>query len=204
MELLLRAPHDEALLWQVQAAHGCGNARELAQIAANLLEAEVARDRALGVTLLAFQGDQTALSSLNERRSSDASFWIRDYAAWAWEVCALEHACRERYREALTSASLAELSCVLAEISPALSPMALAWRDEIEREEGWESEDRRTRTYLDLFWYHWTNGSSKRRDVEVMQRKLRNYCRGETLKTGVTDHLAPWWVISNEGGNQGV
>lgn len=193
LRLLHEAPHDEALLWQVQAAHGRDNQAEIGLIAKEALKSPIARDRALGASLLAFQGDENALHLLHSSRESDSSFWVREHAAWAWDVCASEHACRRRYNELLEAVSLAELSCGLAELRPALSPMACAWRCALERKRPGSITDPQQRVYLELFWYHSEGRRTRMENVEMGRRKLSEHCRGERLRRGVSDHIVPWW-----------
>jgi hypothetical protein len=194
-ERLLRAPHDEALLWHSLAAQRAGNARELAALAAGFLSSTAARERALGVTLLAFQGDETSHETLRQLEEHDASFWVREHARWAAEVCATESACRTRYREVVAAESLEILAAGLAEMRMALSPLAHAWRGEIERAAPQLTQDRRRHAYLRLFWYHWGNTSSRQKDIKLVGRELQKFCCGERLNDGVTSRMAPWWTL---------
>jgi hypothetical protein len=192
--LILEAKNDEMLLWQAIAAQARGNGRELEGLAHEFLRAETAKDRALGITLLAFSYDDST-SRLQDSITSDSSFWVRDHAEWGLQVRATEQSCEAKYREVLSSQSLPEMSAALAELMPALTPMSQAWYPMIEQEFGWPKGDRRMEVYLGSFWYHWNSLRSHREDVSICGRKLREYCRGERLKDGLTTRQAPWWSL---------
>ena len=108
--LLLAAPNDEEILWHVLAAHFSGNGAIIASLATDWLHDKGARERALGVTLLAFHGDAKRLPELATLSKGDPSFWVREHARWAWDVCSSESAARQRYSELLTAGSLEEVA----------------------------------------------------------------------------------------------
>ena len=195
--LLLQAPHDEELFWHALAAEACDNSSSLTSLAREWIAGESAALRALGVSLLAAQGNSASRDHLTRLRDGDPSYWIREHAAWAWEVCSSEIACRHRYREILSSNSLNGAAAGLAEIRSALTPMAYAWHSQLDAD--FVSQmDRRLRGYLKLFWYHWGNTSSRKDNIEVCGRKLWQHCRGEHLKDGITSKMAPWWQIDDK------
>jgi hypothetical protein len=194
-QLLWEASDDEALMWHAVAAHAGGNDAEVAEFATECLAAETARDRALGVTLLAFQDDAVSGGVLAQRKDSDPNFWIREHASWCVEVWATERACRQRYREVLKVRTLPELATGIAELAEAFSPITRAWRASMEKEASWPCDDRRMNAYLDSFWYHWNNTSSHKENVAICGRKLREHCRGERLKDGITSRQSPWWRL---------
>ena len=191
-EMLETVASDEAILWQALAAHAGGNEGEITALADARLAKPSARERALGVSLLAFQGNADANARLQNLLATDPSFWVREHAQWAQEVCLAELACRERYRTALGAGTLDEAALALAEIRAAASPMAYAWRGQIERSVAW-TPDKRTRAYFDLFWYHWGNTSTRKRDIRLGGRELPKYCRGDRMDEGVSSRQAPWW-----------
>jgi hypothetical protein len=194
-QLLVEAPNDEVLFWHVAAAHARENTVQITRLADEWLAQPVARDRVLGITLLAFLGDTDSVAKLSESSKSDASFWGREHAAWAADVCALELACKQRYRETLQSSSLTELARGLAELRSACSPMAQVWRHSIEHKVGWPLKDSRMRGYLELFWYHWGNTSSRKENFGILGRNLRGHCRGEHLDEGLASRQSPWWRL---------
>jgi hypothetical protein len=173
------------------------NQRELVRVATEFLAAETARDRALGETLLAFQGDLASEAKLAQCVDSDASFWVREHAKWCSDVCAAERACMQRYREILSSGSLHELAVGLAELGPALTHMSRSWRSVIEKDMHWPHSDRRMVIYLQNFWWRWKRTNSNTENTEVCNRRLRHYCRGERLKEGLTNRQAPWWKLDD-------
>lgn len=193
-KMLCEAPHDEELLWHALAAEACDNSPALVALAIEWASERSAAQRALAVSLLAFQGDDASRDRLANLRDSDPSYWIREHATWAWEVCSTEIACRRRYREILQTRSLDEIAAGLAEIRMALSPIVYAWHSPIDAELI-PKEDRRVWGYVKLFWYHWGNTSSRKENIKLCGRKLQQHCRGENLKDGVTSKMAPWWNI---------
>lgn len=194
-ESLLNAPNDEVILGYATVAWACDNIASLSAMAQEFVQSAAARERALGVTLLAYIGDTHSLSSLQNLHQSDLSFWIREHAGWAAEICAAELACRERYAQIIAMTSLENVSAGLAEICGALSPMALAWHWTIEKNAAPQCDNRRLRTYLEIFWYNWGKTSARSREIKLGGRELWNFCRGERLQEGVSSRMAPWWQI---------
>ncbi len=190
---LLEASNDEEILWHVLAAHAKGNSTEITALAAEWLNSDAARVRALAVTLLAFHGDGELFVKLQEIRESDLSFWVREHAGWAVDACATELSVRKRYYELLSAQSLEEASAAIVELRPALSPMAFAWRLSEENQEMLSKQSPRIRAVIDLFWYHVDHSSTLRENPSVAGRKLKEFCRGERLKDGISSKMAPWW-----------
>jgi hypothetical protein len=195
-QLLNDAPNDEVLFWHVAAAQVEGNAKEMICIANEWVGKAAARDRALGVVIMGYLGDPDSIAKLNSLACDDQSYWIRELAIWASEVCSLEVACKQKYIEICKNSSLRELAHGLGELRMALTPMARAWRHTIDKENFMDSSDGRRRIYLNLFWYHWGNTSSRKKGFAVLGRKLSDTCRGEQLKDGVTNRQFPWWKIT--------
>ena len=190
---LLEASNDEEILWHVLAAHAKGNSIEITALATEWLNSDAARVRALAVTLLAFHGDGELLKKLQEIRESDPSYWVRDHAGWAVDACATELIVRKRYHEILVAQSLAEISAGIVELRPALSPMAFAWRLSEENRRMLATQSSRNRAVIELFWYHVDHSSTLRENPSVAGRKLKEFCRGERLKDGISSKMAPWW-----------
>lgn len=163
---LKEALNDEILMGHSIGAMAADNVSAIAKIALEHLASEAARERALGVTILAYQGSEEALRLLAGSRESDRSFWVREHAQWATEICATELACRQRYRELIESDSLERIAAALAEMRMALSPLARTWRRMIEAGSAALRNSRRRKAYLKLFWYHWGNVSSRQRDIK--------------------------------------
>jgi len=193
--LLIEAQNDEEILWHVLAAHVRGNALVIANLAFDWLREDAARERALAVSLLAFHGDAGHLPDLVRLRDTDPSLWVREHARWAWDVFATESGCRQRYCDLLNARALGDVVSGLAELRPALSPMAIAWRASDEYSPLLVQQTPRNRAAIRLFWYHWDSSSSNRKNIALVGRKLREHCRGEPLKDGVSSHMAPWWRL---------
>lgn len=187
---LADASDDEALLWNVLAARLGGTISEVNALAKKWVLAPVARERALGVLLLGYSGDPQALPMLDALAKSDPSKWVRMNALWSARICRQDLSARAAYEHALSAADLPELAARLAVVRPALLPLAYDWK-RIAHSPSFS--DPRMRIFHDLFWYHWSHKSSNQRDLTLLGRKLKEHCRGETLKSGVTDHMAPWW-----------
>jgi len=194
-EVCRRALNDEDLLVQVLAASRGGTEDEILKLAKEHLTLPRARDRALGVTLLAFVSPTGEVGDfLRDIATRDGSYWVRDQARWAQEVLSVERSCRDRYAELLRSPlALEQIAAGLAELRPALTPLARAWRSSVEKLSKWSFGNDRVTAYVELFWYHWESRSESRRDVKIAGRKLKDYSRGEGLKDGVTLRMAPWW-----------
>ena len=69
-------------------------------------------------------GTCEAINELKRLKSDDQSRWVREHAAWAYEVAQQERSCREVYRDALQTRDLFRISAVFGQIKPALSPTA--------------------------------------------------------------------------------
>lgn len=195
--LLIDAPNDQTIMSHALASHGSGNECEFQRISNLFLEAGIARDRALGVTMLGFQGNGSLKEKLAQIAQTDPSLWVREQASWCLDVCATEQACKLRYREILSCKSLDALATGLMELAPAFSPLARAWRRLVEQEVSWAICDNRMSIYLRNFWYRWDNDSSNRERVQICGRKLEDFCRGERLSEGVTSRQAPWWKLGS-------
>jgi len=147
---------------------------ELWKIAVDdFIRAEVAKDRCLGVSILAWYGTEEACQLLEDLKSSDPSLWVRDHARWAYEVCQQERSCREVYRQILKEDDPMKVSALLQVLKPALTPMAKWWRHSIKDEEvGNLSDNPKIRAMLRSFWYHWGNVHKSRTEVFGRQRSL--------------------------------
>ena len=51
------------------------------------------------------------------------------------------------------------------------------------------------------FWYRWRKSAQTKRNVEVFNRKLREYCRGQKFLAGQTPRIAPWWKPASNSKN---
>ena len=196
-ELLEGCLNDEDIMFMTLTALAEGGRDELWSLVKDeYLESHYAKERNLGVSILLWFGTCEAIEKLEQLKSSDQSQWVREHAAWAYEVAQQERSCQEVYREALQTRDLFRISAVFEQIKPALSPTAQWWHREVEKKEfGEEPQDLDPKlvALVDRFWYRWGNSTKTKRNIEVFRRKLNDYCRGEKLSAGSTPRIAPWW-----------
>ena len=203
-ELLEECLNDEDIMFMTLAALAEGGRDELWSLVKDeYLESPYAKERNLGVSILPWFGTNEAIKKLKELKSDDQSQWVREHAAWAYEVAQQEQSCREVYREVLQRRDLFKISAVFEQIKPALSPTA-RWWCEIEhkkfREES-QDIDPKLAALVDRFWSLWGNSEEMKRNIEVFRRKLREYCRGEKFSVGSTPRIAPWWKPTSDSDN---
>ena len=204
-ELLEECLNDEDIMFMTLAALSEGGRDELWSLVKDeYLESDYAKERNLGVSILPWFGTDEAIEKLEGLKLNDSSRWVREHAAWAYEVAQQERGCQEVYRKALQTRDLFRISAVFEQIKPALSPTARWWHREIEKEEfGEEPQDIEPKLAAlhYRFWYRWGNNSQTKSNIEVFMRKLREYCRGEKLPVGSTPRIAPWWKPTSDSGS---
>ena len=203
-ELLEECLNDEEIMFMTLAALAEGGRDELWSLVKNeYLESHYAKERNLGVSILPWFGTCEAINELKRLKSKDSSRWVREHAAWAYEVTQQERSCREVYREALQTRDMLRISAVFEQMKPALSPTARWWH-EIEhkkfREES-QDIDPKLAALVDRFWSLWGNSEEMKRNIEVFRRKLREYCRGEKFLAGRPPRIAPWWKPTSDFGS---
>ena len=196
-ELLEECLNDEDIMFMTLAALSEGGRDELWSLVNDeYLESHRAKERNLGVSILPWFGTCETINGLKRLKSSDQSQWVREHAAWAYEVAQQERSCREVYQEALESRDLFQICAVFEQMKPALSPTAQWWNREVEKKE-LDAEpqdlDPKLVALVDRFWYRWGNSTQTKRNVEVFGRKLSDYCRGEKFSAGQAPRIAPWW-----------
>ena len=196
-ELLEECLNDEDIMFMTLAALAGGGEEELWNLVTQeYLVSPYAKERNLGVSILPWFGTCEAINELKRLKSDDQSRWVREHAAWAYEVAQQERSCREVYRDALQTRDLFRISAVFEQIKPALSPTTRWWRRVVEKKEfGPEPQDMDPKlvALIDRFWYRWGKSPNTKRNIEVFGRKLREYCRGEKLSAGSPSRIAPWW-----------
>ena len=201
LALLEECLNDEEIMFMTLAALAGKGEEELWNLVTEAyLASPYAKERNLGVSILPWFGNAEAIKELERLKSEDSSLWVREHAAWAYEVAQQERSCREVYREALQTRDLFKISAVFEQIKPALSPTARWWR-EIEHKKFREQSqdiDPRLAALVDRFWHRWGNSQKTKRNIEIFGRKLKDYCRGEKLSGGSTPRLAPWWKPSSD------
>jgi len=200
-ELLEECLNDEDIMFITLTALVEGGRNELWRLVEDeYLESPYAKERNLGVSILPWFGTDEAIEKLEGLKLNDSSRWVREYAAWAYEVAQQEYSCRKVYREALQTGNLFQISAIFEQMKPALSPTAQWWH-EIEHEEFREVSQNinsRLAALIDRFWYRWGNSTQTKRNIEIFGRKLSNYCRGEKLPAGSTPRIAPWWKPTSD------
>lgn len=201
-ELLEESLNDENIMFMTLEALAGRGAEELwSLVTQEYLVSPYAKERNLAVSILPWFGTSEVIDLLERLKSSDSSGWVREHATWAYEVAQQERSCREVYRGALQTCDLFRISAVFEQMKPALSPTALWWHREIEKEEFW-TESQNIDPKLDAlcyrFWYQWENSSQVKKNIEVFGRKLREYCRGERLRSVQDSRIAPWWKPASD------
>ena len=204
-ELLEECLNDEEIMFMTLAALVEGGRDELWSLVKDeYLKSHYAKERNLGISILPWFGTDKAIEKLEGLKLNDSSRWVRQHAAWAYEVAQQVRSCREVYREALQTRDLFRISAVFEQIKPALSPTAQWWHREIEKEEfGEEPQDIEPKLAAlhYRFWHRWGNNSQTKRNIEIFGRKLREYCRGEKLPAIQLPRIAPWWKPTSDTEN---
>jgi len=167
--------------------------RCLTQFGNEFLGHELARERALGVSILAWIGTEESAARLAQIATTDPSRWVRTHTEWATEVALQEKSSRHFFRRLLHEADPYRVSAGLQVLKPALTPLVRWWHNDIMREEKRAGLvlAPKTAAVLESFWHHWE--STRKSHVEVIGRKLDEFCRGEQLDKLKTPKLAPWW-----------
>ena len=196
--LLEECQNDEEIMFMTIAALAGGGKEELWNLVTHeFLKSHYAKERNLGVSILPWFGTDDAVELLENLKSNDKSWWVRNHAAWAYEIAQQERSCREVYRETLQTRDLFRISAVFEQMIPALSPTAKWWHYQIEEKvelyKESQDNDPKLPALVYRFWYRWGNSSKTKRNVEIWGRKLSEYCRGEKLGFGSPPRLAPWW-----------
>ena len=196
--LLEECQNDEEIMFMTIAALAGGGKEELWNLVTHeFLKSHYAKERNLGVSILPWFGTDDAVELLENLKSNDKSWWVRNHAAWAYEIAQQERSCREVYRETLQTRDLFRISAVFEQMIPALSPTAKWWHYQIEEKvelyKESQDNDPKLHALVYRFWYRWGNSSKTKRNVEIWGRKLSEYCRGEKLGFGSPPRLAPWW-----------
>ena len=196
--LLEECQNDEEIMFMTIAALAGGGKEELWNLVTQeYLKSHYAKERNLGVSILPWFGSDDAIERVENLKSNDKSWWVRNHAAWAYEIAQQERSCREVYRETLQTRDLFRISAVFEQMIPALSPTAKWWHYQIEEKvelyKESQDNDPKLHALVYRFWYRWGNSSKTKRNVEIWGRKLSEYCRGEKLGFGSPPRLAPWW-----------
>jgi hypothetical protein len=189
---IFREARDEARIMALTvAAQAEGGAQELTDlITLEFLRSRLSRDRALAVSILAWIADERAVETLERLAQEDPSHWVREHAEWAEQVARGECSARQYYRETLSEKDPIIASARLWVLEAALTPTARWWRHCIDRDTP-SPRPSRTRAVIEAFWSGWENTSPS--SLQVYDRKLDEFCCGESLGSVRSPQLAPWW-----------
>jgi hypothetical protein len=189
--LLRTARNEFEIMVQSVAALAGGNENRLVQFAEEFLADELQRERALGVSVLAFVGTQTTSDRLTQISTRDAGKWVRHHAEWAKEVSIHEFSARSMFRRLMLEPDVYRLSAGLQVLKPALTPIARWWAPQIRNDLVNPPLSAKHAAILEAFWHHVE--ATRRSHVEIFGRKLDEFCRGERLDELRKAKLAPWW-----------
>ena len=191
-QLFQDAMDEEQIMALTVAAQAEGGTEELWRlIEEEFLVARFARDRALAASILAWIGDDRAISTLDRLAAEDASKWVREHAGWGAEVARGERSARSFYRQILRETDPVGVSARLEVLHAALTPTARWWHYQVEDTEPGRQMTGRAAAVIEAFWDSWSRTRSS--SVTAYGRGLSEGCRGEQFETPRQPQLAPWW-----------
>ena len=174
------AGNEREIMTLMIAAMANGGNAEAERLALEWIAAPVAKQRAIGVSALAWLCGDSQLKKLRELEASDPVNWLRRHAGWAAEVNLQNAAGARFYRRLLTEPDAAIASTMLTQFEPALTPAASYWRREVEYEVLAKKQlDRRVKAILTSFWMSWQYRTAT---PEIAGRKLDEWSFGECLR----------------------
>jgi hypothetical protein len=153
---------------------------------------DLAKERALAVSVLAFAGEEADIAWLRERCERDDSNWVRQNAKWALEMRRRDGRAHRLWEEIQqeskrVDAELLKITCLYERMEPLLLPPATLWP------KGKPPSDKVHSLQLG-FWYSWRNRGGAKAEREVAGRRLKEYCRGYKLRDEAR-RMAPWWKV---------
>lgn len=193
LHLFEQCENEFEIMVLVVAAMANSATDQLFEMAERLLSNEFAKNRALGVSMLAYIGSEKSIDRLGKLQTQDPSAWVRWHAGWASEVSLQEQQAKDHFRKALRESDPLKLSAKLQVLKPALTPLARWWMSLIKNEEeksGLMLEGK-SAAIIASFCHHWNSTSSNH--VKVNGLTLDEFCRGEHLDKLKTQRLFPWW-----------
>ena len=156
---------------------------EVESIGKELLSLDRQRERALGVSLLAWhpEGDKCLAPIL----PNDPSAWVREHAKWAIAVCRRDRLGLQLYREALSASSWLEQQARFEQLVPLILPTFSGWPTwSKDVSELTKALPPLRRALLQDFWYFMNRRTQW---TQIVGRNLERTCRGED----VSAHLEP-------------
>jgi hypothetical protein len=132
------------------------------------------------VSLLAWVPEETQITQLEHLAANDSSGWVRAHAEWAAEVGKQERAARQHYRYTLEEFDRNSVMARLQVIRPALTPSALWWHRDLEKESSvLKDAPGRTKAAISFFWHD--VDSTCKETPTLFGRNLGEYLRGERV-----------------------
>lgn len=181
LKVLKESKTDEELMSHAVTAQSEHAQEALLALCNDLLEAPLAKDRCLAISLLAWVPGVNEISRLNQIASRDPSGWVRNHAEWSKDVAEQEAAARNHYRQTLKEIDRNTVLARLQVLKPALTPAARWWHHELERESGiFKTGPFQIQAAVELFWYESANQC--KRTPDLFGRKLNEYLRGERIR----------------------
>jgi hypothetical protein len=181
LDLCQRASTDEKLMSYAITAQAEGAANVLKQICQRLLKVDVAKERCLAISLLAWMSGKEEIGILEELVNADQSGWVRAHAQWAVEVAKQEASARRFYARTCEESDPNVVLSRLQVLRPALTQASLWWHHELEEQsEAFENSAPKVKAVLAHFWYDLQSVS--RSTPTLFDRKLSEYLRGERIR----------------------
>lgn len=195
-ESLLQAQNDEEIMGVTISALQHGTDSPLLRICEGLLASNLAKERALAVSVLAWVCQAPVVAILQDLVSGDKNSWIRKHASWALAVNLQDSACRRAYRQILLSNDEYDIARSLQIMKPALLPSCVVWRQIEEQDAAFPSKGSSPRktAVINQFWHHWDCVTNHSNNTEVLGRRIKEHLRGHKINQQTEGQMAPWWV----------
>ena len=156
---------------------------ELIEFIKEWLESMYSKDRLLAVSLLTWFGDEFSVEKLEYIKENDDSEYVRYFARWSLEVTKQEKYAKEIYEEVLQEDNLEVISAKLHQIKPVISPMANHWVIKLNNqcELYTDKTEKYKKVLIQRFWNIVGESIKDDKKIEINQRKLIEYYRGEKI-----------------------
>jgi len=176
------------------AAMANGGTAEAEKLALERITSPGAKQRAIGVSALAWLCGDSRLRKLRELETSDLVIWLRRHAEWAAEVNSQNAAAIRFYRRILAEPEPEVASTMLAQLEPGLTPSAIYWRREVEHDVLANGHlDGRVQAVLIMFWMSCEHRTSSK--LKIADRKLEEWSFGEYLHYVEEPRPAPFMTV---------
>jgi hypothetical protein len=180
-EALRDASNEQSIMELMISANANGGIAEAEAIAQEFAAGAAARERAIGVSALAWIGSQSALDRLDAIHAQDPALWLRRHAEWASEVNRQNQAAARFYNRILHEDDAARVSTMLPQLEAALTPLARCWRRLMEIDVLAQRRlPAKVCAFLTLFWKSWEN--TERNKIEIAGRNLGEWRHGEEIR----------------------